>query len=76
MTEASYDFWKMIKAEGAVFTETLFKNIEEDEIAVVRRVIEKMLLILMKWIKKMKELSKSNHIKGWRTYYAHILFEL
>ena len=44
LTEASYDFWKMIKVEGAVFTETLFKNIEEDEIAVVRRVIEKMLL--------------------------------
>jgi len=44
LTETSYEFWKMIKAEGAVFTESLFDNIDEDELTVVRRVIEKMLL--------------------------------
>jgi len=44
LTESSYEFWEMIKQEGAEFTETLFKNIDEDEIAVVRSVMQKMLL--------------------------------
>lgn len=44
LTEDSYDFWKMIKEEGAVFTETLFKHIYKDELAIARRVIQKMML--------------------------------
>ena len=46
LTENSYDFWKMIKEEGAVFTETLFKDIDKDELAIARRVMEKMLLTI------------------------------
>jgi DNA-binding MarR family transcriptional regulator len=46
LTENSYDFWKMIKEEGAVFTETLFKDIDKDELAIARRVIQKMLLTI------------------------------
>ena len=46
LTENSYDFWKMIKEEGAVFTETLFKDIDKDELAIARRVINKMLLTI------------------------------
>lgn len=44
LTETSYDFWKMIKEEGAVFTETLFKHIDKDELAIARKVIQKMML--------------------------------
>ncbi|MBU3182371.1 MarR family winged helix-turn-helix transcriptional regulator [Clostridium psychrophilum] len=46
LTENSYDFWKMIKEEGAVFTETLFKDIDKDELAIARRVINKMMLTI------------------------------
>lgn len=46
LTENSYDFWKMIKEEGAVFTETLFKDIDKDELAIARRVMQKMLLTI------------------------------
>lgn len=46
LTENSYDFWKMIKEEGAVFTETLFKDIGKGELAITRRVINKMLLTI------------------------------
>lgn len=46
LTENSYDFWEMIKEEGAVFTETLFKDIDKDELAIARRVINKMLLTI------------------------------
>lgn len=48
LSESSYDFWKMIKAEGSVFTETLFKDIDKDELAIARRVMEKMLLSINK----------------------------
>ncbi len=46
LTENSYDFWKMIKEEGAVFTETLFKDIDKDELAIARGVMEKMMLAI------------------------------
>ncbi len=46
LTESSYDFWKMIKEEGTVFTETLFKDIDKDELAIARKVMQKMLLTI------------------------------
>ena len=48
LSESSYDFWKMIKEEGSMFTETLFKDIDKDELAIARRVMEKMLLSINK----------------------------
>ena len=48
LSESSYDFWKMIKEEGTMFTETLFKDIDKDELAIARRVMEKMLLSINK----------------------------
>jgi len=48
LSESSYDFWKMIKEEGTMFTETLFKDIDKDELAIARRVMQKMLLSINK----------------------------
>jgi len=44
LTDDSYDFWNMIKCEGNEFTKTLFKDIDKEEMAVARSVIQKMLL--------------------------------
>ena len=43
LTENSYDFWKKIRGEGTAFTQTLFKDINKEELQVARSVIEKML---------------------------------
>ena len=43
LTENSYDFWKKIRGERNVFTEALFKDIDNEEFAVARRVMQKML---------------------------------
>ena len=43
LTENSYDFWKKIRGEGTAFTQTLFKDIDKEELQVARSVIEKML---------------------------------
>ena len=44
LTENSYVFWKTIKEEGTAFTQTLFKDIDHDELAVARRVMQKIQL--------------------------------
>lgn len=44
LTENSYEFWKMIKEEGSVFTQTLFKDIDKDDLQIARKVIQTMLL--------------------------------
>ena len=44
LTDDSYDFWNKIKFEGTEFTITLFKDIDKEDLAVARRVMEKMLL--------------------------------
>jgi len=44
LTEDSYDFWDKIRVEGTAFTGNLFKDIVKDDLAVARKVIEKMLL--------------------------------
>lgn len=44
LTEDSYDFWNKIKYEGIEFTNTLFKDIDKEELAVARSVMQKMLL--------------------------------
>ena len=44
LTNDSYDFWNMIKCEGIEFTKMLFKEIDKEELTIVRRVMEKMLL--------------------------------
>ena len=44
LTEDSYDFWNKIKCEGTEFTKMLFKDIDKEELAVARSVIQKMLL--------------------------------
>jgi len=43
LTENSYDFWKKIRGGRNVFTEALFKDIDKEEFAVARRVMQKML---------------------------------
>ena len=44
LTDDSYEFWEKIRVEGTTFTQTLFKNVDKEELAVVRSVIQKMLL--------------------------------
>jgi MarR family transcriptional regulator for hemolysin len=44
LSDNSYDFWTKIRGEGTVFTEALFKDIEEDELKVARRVMQKIQL--------------------------------
>jgi len=43
LTENSYDFWKKIRGDREVFTEALFKDIDKEELAAARRVMQKML---------------------------------
>jgi MarR family transcriptional regulator for hemolysin len=42
LTENSYNFWEKVRKEGATFTQALFKNIDKDELAVARIVMQKM----------------------------------
>lgn len=44
LTENSYDFWETIRVEGTAFTQTLFHDIDQDELAVARRVMQKLQL--------------------------------
>jgi len=44
LSDSSNDFWTKLRGEGSLFTQTLFKNIEKDELEVARRVMQKMLL--------------------------------
>ena len=44
LTENSNVFWKMIKEEGSVFTQTLFKDIDKDDLQIARKVIQAMML--------------------------------
>ena len=46
LTEDSYDFWNKITCEGTEFTKMLFKDIDKDELAIARRVMQKMLLTI------------------------------
>ena len=41
LTENSYNFWEKVRKEGATFTQALFKNIDKDELAVARIVMQK-----------------------------------
>ncbi|MBU3192211.1 MarR family transcriptional regulator [Clostridium bowmanii] len=44
LSESSYDFWPKIRMESTKFTQLLYKGIEEDELKVARRVMQKMQL--------------------------------
>ena len=44
LTENSYEFWKMIKEEGSEFTQTLFQDIDKEDLQIARKVIQTMLL--------------------------------
>lgn len=44
LTDNSYDFWDTIKGEGTAFTQTLFHDIDQDELVVARRVMQKLQL--------------------------------
>jgi len=44
LTDDSYEFWEKIRVEGTTFTQTLFKDIDKEELTVTRSVIQKMLL--------------------------------
>ena len=52
LTEDSYDFWEKIREEGTAFTQTLFKDIDKEELEVARRVMQKMLLNINEMDKK------------------------
>jgi DNA-binding MarR family transcriptional regulator len=43
LTEESYKFWKATEAKASVFTSVLFKGIEENEMAMARKVLSKMM---------------------------------
>jgi len=55
LSENSYDFWTKISGEGTSFTQALFKNIEEDELKVARRVMQKMQLNINEMDNKSEE---------------------
>lgn len=42
LTENSYNFWEKVRKEGITFTQSLFKNIDKDELEVARIVMQKM----------------------------------
>jgi len=48
LTENSNVFWTKIRGEGTLFTKSLFKDIEKDELEVARRVMEKIQLNINK----------------------------
>jgi len=43
MTEQSYDFWKQTEPKGAIFRERMFKEMDSNDIARTRRLLEKLL---------------------------------
>lgn len=55
LSENSYDFWTKIRGEGTSFTQALFKGIEEDELKVARRVMQKMQLNINEMDSKSEE---------------------
>lgn len=44
LTEKSNEFGKLIREEGSMFHEKLFKDIDKDDLAIARKVIQTMLL--------------------------------
>lgn len=46
MTERSYDFWKKTDPKGTVFRKNMFKEMNKNDIAATRALLEKMLLNL------------------------------
>lgn len=44
LTEKSHEFGKLIREEGSIFHEKLFKDIDKDDLAIARKVIQTMLL--------------------------------
>lgn len=44
LTESSYEFGKLIREEGSMFHQKLFNDIDKDDLAITRRVIQTMLL--------------------------------
>ena len=58
LTENSYEFWKMIKEEGSVFTQTLFKDIDKDDLQIARKVIQTMLLHINEMDNKIESVEK------------------
>lgn len=55
LSDNSYDFWTKIRGEGTSFTQALFKGIEEDELKVARRVMQKMQLNINEMDSKSEE---------------------
>ena len=43
MTEQSYDFWKQTDPKGSMFREKMFKEMDENDIARTRHLLEKLL---------------------------------
>ena len=43
LTDESYKFWKTTQVKAATFTESLFKDIDEDEMSKARAVLQKMI---------------------------------
>ena len=64
LTENSYDFWKKIRGDREVFTEALFKDIDKEELAAARRVMQKMLSNINDMDKKDWKYEKIV-VKGW-----------
>ena len=44
LTESSHEFGKLIKDEGSMFYQKLFNDIDKDDLAIARKVIQTMLL--------------------------------
>jgi MarR family transcriptional regulator for hemolysin len=44
LTKDGCEFWEKIREEGSVFTKSLFKDIDKDELAAARAVMQKILL--------------------------------
>jgi len=58
LTENSYDFWETIRGEGTSFTQTLFRDIEQDELVVARRVMQKLQLNINEMDQKKERVDK------------------
>lgn len=58
LTGNSYKFWKMIKEEGYVFTQALFKDIDKDDLIIARRVIKIILLHINEMDNKIERVEK------------------
>ena len=58
LTENSYNFWETIGGEGTAFIETLFKDIDNDELVIARRVMQKLQLNINEMDKKSERVGK------------------